>query len=163
MRKVAIISGYFALGLAHPGHVDLINAGLWNGDILVVIVNNDFQTQQKYGFVPIPDHIRAEIIEGLPHKEHQDIISFISVDEDESVAKTLEKVVDSYKHSCPIKFSFINSGDRDSNNANLKELEVCNRLGIEILYLDMEKRGSSSELLGKVRNHYLEMENFGYE
>lgn len=155
--RVGICSGYFALGV-HEGHLDLLNAALEDTKendvygLVVVIINNDEQTKQKYGFVPVSAKDRYRIIE----KINKNFDPFISVDEDGSVAKTLDLIeswLTPYDSSVPIpKMTFYNSGDRDTSSANQKELEVCERLGIEVKYLDMPKRGSSSDLIQRIKN-----------
>ena len=156
--KIGIVSGYFALGLSHCGHVDLINAVLDRSDDIAVIVNNNYQTEKKYGFIPVDDYVRLEIIDELPHADQHSIRTFLSIDDDESVAKTIEKVVKYFREDGPTwiksskhEFTFYNSGDRNSSNANPKEVEVCQRLGVSMEYLDLPKRGSSSDLIKKIK------------
>lgn len=151
--RVGICSGYFALGISHPGHLDLLNGVLKDYcEIVEVIVNNDSQTENKYGFVPLDALRRCVIIESINPKFE----TWVSIDKDESVAKTIEYIYESYKKS-PSEFAdnpsftFYNSGDRNPESANASELEVCERLGIEIKYLDMPKRGSSSDLIKKIK------------
>lgn len=150
--RIGIISGYFALGISHIGHVDLIKGAAWDSDFLIVIVNNDRQTLTKYGFVPISAVDRIGILQELcPVDGYTSFLAIESIDEDESVAKTLEMLFHKYDERRYKNFTFYNSGDRGKANANPKELEVCERLGIEVKYLDMPKRGSSSDLIKKIK------------
>lgn len=154
--RVSIVSGYYALG-CHLGHLELFKAALEytkeddDYGLVYVIVNSDEQTKKKYGFVPISAEKRCRIIEAL-HPLYETIIS---VDSDESVAKTInvvESILEPYDApELMPKITFINSGDRNSATANPKEVEVCNRLGIDVVYLDMPKRGSSSELIKRIK------------
>lgn len=154
--RVSIVSGYYALG-CHLGHLELFKAALEDTKendqygLVCIIVNNDEQTKAKYGFVPISVEERCRIIEEL----HPNYDTFISIDADSSVAKTID-MVESFlePYDAPEmmpKITFINSGDRTENNANSKEVEMCGRLGIEVKYIKMPKRGSSSELIRKIQ------------
>jgi bifunctional ADP-heptose synthase (sugar kinase/adenylyltransferase) len=157
--KVGICSGYFACGL-HEGYLDLFNAILANGEKLIVIVNNDKQTEKKYGFVPISASKRKAMIDKYPGITN----TVISVDDDESVAFTLGQIVKdcicAYKLT---QFSFYNSGDRTIANVNKREQIACSNWGIEMKYLDMPKLGSSSELIKKISdeavNRFLDRDN----
>lgn len=153
--RVGIVSGYFALGV-HEGHLDLLNTVEELNDIVVIIINNDEQVQAKYGFIPLDCWTRKRIIEKI--SDNFDVM--ISTDIDGSVAYSLSKVVDRYgpmsymdpEQTIPlIHFTFYNSGDRSESNANAKELEICESLDIKVEYLDMPKRGSSSDLIKKIK------------
>jgi hypothetical protein len=82
--------------------------------------------------------------------------AFISFDQDSSVAATLAMVVKLIKEKrigglfrsllCKDRFFFFNSGDRNPQTYNKQEEEVCNKLGIETVFLPMEKIYSSSTL-----------------
>lgn len=154
--RVGIVSGYFACGI-HEGYCDLFNNVRIeeNCKHLIVIVNNDQQTERKYGFVPIDAQKRQSMVGKYPFVTEV----FIANDKDESVAKTIEHIViDVYRElekdpMCPEPFDirFYNSGDRNSSNANPKEVEVCQRLGVSMEYLDLPKRGSSSDLIKKIK------------
>lgn len=161
---IGICSGYFALG-CHAGHLDLIYGALTKCDEIYIIINNNKQTEKKYGFIPLLDTERQEIIDRLHGLDNKIINGYISQDEDESVAKTIEHIVYLLKglakvhnQEVPI-FTFYNGGDRGEVNANSKEVEVCQRLGIEIVYLDQPKVASTSEIINRIKkqgvNEYL--------
>lgn len=157
--KIAIVSGYFAV--PHRGHLELFKAALKETEendhygTVAIIVNNDAQTLRKHGFVPIFCEERIKFIQTLDR--HYD--GFESIDEDESVAKSIEDVVvtytphDDYSVNNPIKFVFINSGDRNPANWNPKEVAVCEKYGVEMKFLDLPKVGASSELIKKISDH----------
>jgi hypothetical protein len=44
------------------------------------------------------------------------------------------------------RFLFFNSGDRNPQTYDKQEKEVCNKLGIQMVFLPMEKKYSSSLL-----------------
>lgn len=157
--KIAIVSGYFAV--PHRGHLELFKAALEETKehdhygLVAIIVNNDWQTEKKYGFIPIDSTERCKMIQCL----HENYDAFASIDKDESVARSIERLVSYYSNPYfnddpkLLKFTFYNSGDRSSQNANPKEIEVCQKLGIDVVYLDLPKVGSSSELIKKISDH----------
>lgn len=134
--KLVAASGYFIF--LHPGHIDYLNSSKKLGDILVVIINNDEQCKLKYGRVLIPQEQRQNIIKNLKCVD----LTLISIDEDLSVSKTLEKV-------CPDIFT--NGGDRSGHDTPeaIKEKEVCDKIGCKILFGigGYDKIYSSSDLL----------------
>jgi glycerol-3-phosphate cytidylyltransferase-like family protein len=103
------------------------------GEILVVIVNNDEQVKKK-GSVPfMSEEDRLEIVSNI--KGVDSVI--LSVDTDTTVRKTLEIVSPDV---------FTKGGDRVEGT--IPELEVCERLGIEIIYgVGGGKIRASSELI----------------
>lgn len=159
--KIAIVSGYFAL--PHVGHFDLFRATKTYAinNKTFVIINNDEQTINKYGFLVTSAKERAELISQNRYVDD----TYISIDEDESVAKTIEFIALKYKniadifHGGNVEITFYNAGDRTESNANPKEVEVCERLGVKMEYLNLPKRGSSTSLLNDIKkqgvNEYL--------
>lgn len=143
-RRVGIVSGYFALG-AHKQHIALFKAARDMVDSLVVIVNNNVQTHHKYGFVPLPVEERVDIIRQMRNVDYV----LASIDEDSSVAKTIEYVWEWYDGAA--HYSFINGGDRTEGNNNSLEEQVCKKLGIEIVYLGDKKIGSSSDVIRQIQ------------
>lgn len=125
------ISGYF--NPLHIGHINYINEAKKLGDYLVVIVDNDLQVQLK-GSKPCMSEIdRAIILSNLSSVDEV----FISIDTDMSVCESLKKVKPNI---------FANGGDRFLDN--IPEVEVCNDLGIEMIFnVGGGKIRSSSELI----------------
>lgn len=148
-RRVSIVSGYFVLG-PHRQHLELFRRAKELGDSLVVIVNNDLQTERKYGFVPVSAQERMEIIRNIRCVDYV----LISRDEDRSVAKTIEYVWEWYDGAA--QYSFINGGDRTESNNETSEEITCRKLGIDIIYLGDEKIGSSSDVLKKIGDYYVD-------
>lgn len=130
--KVIAVSGYF--DPLHIGHIELFKLAKDLGDKLVVIVNNNKQTEMKKGKYFMPVEERARIIQELSCVDEV----FISVDEDRTVCESLKTVK---------PHVFANGGDR--HNYEIPEAVICRELGIEIVDGLGEKIQSSSELVKK--------------
>lgn len=130
--KTVIVSGYF--NPLHGGHLDMIEAGAKLGDKLIVIVNNDEQQVIKKGKVILDELNRARLIGAL--RAVDEVV--ISIDEDPTVIKTLEKIAQQYPDD---ELVFANGGDRDSEKA-IPEAEVCHKYDIEMVFgVGFEIRG----------------------
>lgn len=136
--KIVIESGFF--NPLHGGHLDMIEAGAKLGDKLVVIVNNDAQQVMKKGKVILDEQNRLRLISALRDVDE----SFIAVDEDGSVIKSLEKVALAYPND---ELVFANGGDRDSEKA-IPEGDVCRKYNIEMIFGvgGVEKADSSTRI-----------------
>lgn len=133
--KYVICSGHFSP--LHQGHLDYLEEASELGDRLFCIINNDFQVSLK-GSVPFMDETsRQRIVHSLRCVDD----TFISIDEDLSVCRTLE-----WLHNLGCAHVFANSGDV-SEASHVREADTCRRLGIEIAFLNQPKVASSSELL----------------
>ncbi len=130
--KIIAVSGYF--DPLHIGHIELFKLARELGDKLVVIVNNDKQTELKKGKYFMPVEERRKILEELQVVDEV----FISIDEDRSVCKSLGHVK---------PHIFANGGDRLNNE--IPESVICRELGIEIVDGLGNKIQSSSELVKK--------------
>lgn len=130
--KIVCASGYF--DPLHIGHIEYLRRSAALGDKLIVIVNNDWQAEQKKGFSFMSDEDRRIIIESLGCVNK----AVISIDGDGTVSKTLELL----HFEEPIDI-WANGGDVFET----KEEEVCNQLGILSVYNLGEKIRSS-------RNYY---------
>jgi cytidyltransferase-like protein len=128
--KIVAVSGYF--DPLHVGHIDLFELAQKLGDKLVVIVNNNKQTEMKKGKYFMPVEERKKILEALKCVDEV----FVSIDEDRSVCKSLEAVHPNI---------FANGGDRF--NYEVPEAEVCKKLGVEIIDGLGKKIQSSSDLI----------------
>lgn len=69
---------------------------------------------------------------------------FISIDKDKAQCESLVFLRNKYPNHDLI---FFNSGDRKGENLDMKESEICKKIGIEIRVLDLPKIYSSSDLL----------------
>lgn len=104
----------------------MIEAAKKLGDKLVVVVNNDKQQILKKGKIILDEENRTRLMRAL--RDVDEVV--LSVDEDPTVIKTMEKVALMYPDDVLI---FAQGGDRDSDKVN-PEAEVCNKYGIEIVY-----------------------------
>jgi hypothetical protein len=67
----------------------------------------------------------------------------LSVDDDRTVCKTIEKIVT--EHQDTYEFSFANGGDQ--NNQSIPEVPICERLNVTLIDGHGDKIQSSSILL----------------
>lgn len=137
--KVAVASGFF--NPLHVGHLAYLQAARDLADLLIVIVNNDWQVTLK-GSVPfLLQDDRLALVRALRCVDH----AFLSIDCDRTVCQTLENLARQW----PI-VAFANGGDVTEDA--VLELEVCNRLGIQVVcgVGGRHKVRSSSSLLAAV-------------
>jgi cytidyltransferase-like protein len=140
-KVVVINSGFY--NCLHTGHISCFQASKLLGNKLVAIVNNDLQVQLKGSKVFMNENERLEIVKALRGVDD----SFIAIDDDITVLKSLEFIAKKYKYS---KLVFAKGGDRKDNSCMPNsELDICNRLGIEIRYGvgGFDKKNSSSSIL----------------
>tara|TARA_B110000003_G_C16399286_1_gene437617 strand:- start:255 stop:680 length:426 start_codon:yes stop_codon:yes gene_type:complete len=137
--KGIIVSGYF--NPLHVGHIDYFKKSKNYGDKLFVIVNNDFQRKIKGSKEFMLQDERVLIIKELQIVNEV----FLSVDEDSSVSMTIKKIHD--KHNRNFDLYFANGGDQTNNK--IPEIEICNKLGIDLIDGLGKKIQSSSWLLKK--------------
>ena len=116
-EKTVTVSGGF--DPVHIGHVRMIREASKLGK-LIVILNNDAFLVRKKGRPFMPQEERKEILENIKGVDSV----FISIDEDDSVSKSLEAIKPDI---------FANGGDR-KNESEIREAEVCKRLGIEMIF-----------------------------
>lgn len=118
------------------GHTRLIQDAARTGDV-VVILNSDAWLMRKKGYVFMPWSQRAEILEAIVG-----VVGVVPVDDiDGTVCAALKIFKPHY---------FANGGDRFADN--VPEAELCNRLGIKMLFnVGGEKIASSSELVRAVK------------
>tara|TARA_B100000686_G_scaffold339069_2_gene412525 strand:- start:8523 stop:8960 length:438 start_codon:yes stop_codon:yes gene_type:complete len=142
MKKGIIVSGYF--NPLHKGHIEYFKLAKINGDILIVIVNNDFQRELKDSKEFMLEEERLLIINEL---EVVDKV-FLSIDKDRTVCKTLEKIHENL--SSNYQLFFANGGDQ--NNNSIPEINTCEKLNIMLIDGLGKKIQSSSWLLKKENN-----------
>ena len=139
MKKAVIVSGYF--NPIHKGHIEYFNNAKSNGDILIVIVNNDLQLHIKGSKEFQKDKERLFIVQNIKAVDY----AFISIDNDRTVVSSIRLAHERYGNEYELFFA--NGGDQ--NNDSIPEVGVCNRLGIKLLDGLGEKIQSSSWLLDK--------------
>ena len=131
-KPIIAVSGGF--DPIHVGHIRMIRDASQNGDILI-IVNSDEWLRRKKGYVFMSFEERVEILSFL-----KGVVAVESVDDsDNTVCEALERLKPDY---------FANGGDRGKRNT--PEMNICNSLGIELLWnMGGKKIQSSSDLVNK--------------
>ena len=133
MKTVAVSGGFDPV---HVGHVRMIQEASHHGEV-IVIANSDAWLRRKKGYVFMPFEERAEILMSIKGV----IEVYQALDDDNTVCESLRDIAPDY---------FANGGDRKSNNT--PEMDVCDRLGIEMLWsVGGEKIQSSSDLVKRTR------------
>lgn len=137
--KIIIVSGYF--NPLHKGHIDYFNSAKSLGEKLFVIVNNDNQRKNKGSKEFMLEDERELIISNLELVDK----TYISIDKDGTVKKTIEMIYKELKNNYEIFFA--NGGDQ--TNQSIPERHICKKLGISLLDNLGDKIQSSSWLLKK--------------
>ena len=133
LKKVAISGGFDPL---HVGHIKHIEAALELGDELIVILARDDQLAMKKGRPFMSYETRKEILEwGLEGKG--------------KVVQNVDKNLTSVESLKLYRPDVYAKGGNTWNINNLPEREVCEELGIEVVFGvgGYEKLQSSSDLL----------------
>ena len=138
-KKAIIVSGYF--NPLHKGHLEYFSLAKKNGNILVVIINNDIQRSKKGSKEFMLEDERELIISNLELVDK----TYISIDKDGTVKKTIEMIYKELKNNYEIFFA--NGGDQ--TNQSIPERHICKKLGISLLDNLGDKIQSSSWLLKK--------------
>tara|TARA_R100001509_G_scaffold79014_1_gene44258 strand:+ start:762 stop:1217 length:456 start_codon:yes stop_codon:yes gene_type:complete len=136
MSKNILVSGGF--DPIHSGHVRMIQEAATEGNVIVVVNSDDWLIRKK-GFYFMTWDERAEIIRSI-----RGVAEVVKVDDsDNSVCEAIKRLHTQYK--CD---TFANGGDRTNNNTPEKEL--CEKLGIEMLWnVGGGKIQSSSSLVDR--------------
>jgi len=136
-KNAVIVSGYF--NPIHKGHIEYFNLAKSRAEELFVIVNNDVLRALK-GSKEFQDEAERMIIVSNIIAVDKAVLS---VDQDRTVCKTIEKIVNDYGEA--YSFSFANGGDQ--NNQSIPEVPVCERLNLTLVDGLGDKIQSSSILL----------------
>jgi cytidyltransferase-like protein len=132
-KKRILVSGGF--DPIHVGHIRLIQAAAKLGSVIVA-VNSDAWLRRKKGYIFMPFEQRCEVIQAL---KGVSAVTYVE-DDDGTVCEALERLK-------PDMFG--NGGDRTDKNT--PEMDVCEDLGIEMVWeLGGGKVQSSSELVEKI-------------
>jgi cytidyltransferase-like protein len=133
---VAVCGGFDPI---HVGHIKHFRDAKKLGDILVVMLNTDDWLIKKKGYIFMKFEERKEIIESIRYVDKVTPV----IDTNGSVAKTLEQLKPNI---------FAKGGDRTLDNIPGSEINVCERLGIKIVFgVGGGKVQSSSWLIDKMR------------
>lgn len=116
-EKIVTVSGGF--DPLHIGHVRMIREASKLGKLIVILNNDAFLIRKKGRPFMLQDE-RKEILENIKGVDSV----FVSIDEDDSVCKSLEAIKPDI---------FANGGDR-KDESEIREAEVCRRLGIEMVF-----------------------------
>ena len=139
--KYAITSMY--ANPIHPGHIECLKLSKEISDIVWVIINNDKQAELKRGVTSFQDQdFRKNIVESIKYVDNV----ILSIDEDSSVCKSIEKVVDMiYQTDNKAEIIFTKGGDRFAEE--IPEKNICNKLNVKIIDRLGEKTHHSSNII----------------
>jgi cytidyltransferase-like protein len=140
IKTLVIASGYF--NPVHKGHIEYLQQSKELGDELFVIINNDVQRELKGSKEFMNEYERKFIVENLKSVDKV----FVSFDEDRMVNKTLKRLFELHSKDFD-KVIFTNGGDQTAET--IGEREICEQLGIEMVFGLGDKIQSSSWLLKK--------------
>lgn len=119
---VAVSGGFDPI---HIGHVRLFEAAKKLGNELVVILNNDNWLKKKKHHIFMHQKERQAIIKALKPVDRVILTKHKKGDEDVSVCRALEEIKPDI---------FANGGDRKPDGDPVPEVDLCKKLGIEIIY-----------------------------
>jgi len=147
MKKHIVVSGGF--DPIHKGHVRMILDSAELGNV-VVIANSDDWLERKKGYKFMSWEERAEIISAI-----RGVVDVVRVDDsDNSVCEAIKRL-----HSEGRCDTFANGGDR--TNVNTPEMQLCDELGIELIWgVGGGKIQSSSTLVDNASYESGKFENF---
>ncbi len=138
-KTMVIASGYF--NPLHKGHIEYLNRSKAFGDFLCVIVNNDKQRKMKGSKEFMNEKERAFILRNL--KSVDAVI--VSIDNDNRLVEKTIEFIHNWRCNEFDKFIFTNGGDQTAET--IGEKEICEKLGIEMVFGLGDKIQSSSWLL----------------
>ena len=131
MLRVAVAGGFDPL---HIGHLRHFQKAKNLGDYLIVLVSNDEDMVRKKGYCFMPLEERVEILRALSCVD--EVVP--TIDSDGTQYRTLQLVKPDI---------FAKGGDRIPENMPEKEIQICNKLGIQIVYGVGEQIKSSSQIV----------------
>ena len=132
--KTVMVSGGF--DPIHSGHVRMILDAANYGDVIVVANSDDWLLRKKGYFFMDWDE-RSEILASIKGVTS---VTFVD-DSDNTVCEAIERIRPDF---------FANGGDRKTENT--PEMDLCNSLGVTLLWdIGGEKIQSSSDLVNRHR------------
>ena len=141
IKTLVIASGYF--NPIHKGHIEYLNRSKSLGDFLFVIVNNDYQRLMKGSKEFMSEDERLIVVSNIKSVDE----AMVSIDEN---SRLVEKSVEFIYNQIGSKFDkiiFSNGGDQTQHT--IGEKQICEKLGIEMVFGLGDKIQSSSWLLKK--------------
>ena len=124
----------------HEGHIECLNKIKDFSDYLFVLIDSDEKAIKKKGYFNIPQNTRLEVIRSLKMVDYAMII-------ETPVYIALSHLSKYIKIDC-----FCKGGDRTLDTIPKEEIEMCKKLGIEIVTGLGEKINSSSSMFKGVNN-----------
>ena len=138
-KTLVIASGYF--NPVHKGHIEYLTRSKELGDKLFVIVNNDIQREIKGSKAFMNEDERKLVIETLKPVDW----AVVSIEtENRLVDKSIKLIHELYKDEFQ-NFIFSNGGDQTEQT--IAEGDICQKLGIKMVFGLGDKIQSSSWLL----------------
>ena len=138
-KTLVIASGYF--NPVHKGHIEYLTKSKELGDKLFVIVNNDKQREMKGSKEFMNEDERKLVIETLKPVDW----AVVAIDtENRQVDKSIKLIHELYKDEFQ-NFIFSNGGDQTEQT--IAEGDICQKLGIKMVFGLGDKIQSSSWLL----------------
>lgn len=138
-KTLVIASGYF--NPVHKGHIEYLTKSKELGDKLFVIVNNDKQREMKGSKQFMNEDERKLVIETLKPVDW----AVVAIDtENRQVDKSIKLIHELYKDEFQ-NFIFSNGGDQTEQT--IAEGDICQKLGIKMVFGLGDKIQSSSWLL----------------
>ena len=140
-KTLVIASGYF--NPIHKGHIEYLNRSKSIGDFLFVIVNNDYQRLMKGSKEFMNEDERLLVVSNIKSVDE----AMVSIDEN---SRLVEKSIEFIYNQIGSKFNkiiFTNGGDQTAQT--IGERDICEKLGIELVFGLGDKIQSSSWLLKK--------------
>jgi len=138
VREVDVVADFIALSGGfdplHCGHTAMIADAACFGKV-IILLNSDDWLMRKKGYVFMKFEERKRLLQSL-----RDVYCVLPAqDDDNTVCKSIDSLKDLVRY-------FGNGGDRKADNT--PEAELCQQLGIPIIYgLGGNKISSSSELV----------------
>ena len=130
-----MVAGDF--GKFHEGHKDHISKASKLADFIIIVTHTDESIRTRKHYTPDPLEKRIDALLGFLNEIKKCGCVVMSVDSDGTVAKTLE-------HYQPDIFA--KGGDRTPDNMPQSELDICENLGIRIVYGMGDKLNESRKL-----------------
>jgi cytidyltransferase-like protein len=139
INTLVIASGYF--NPIHKGHIEYLNRSKSIGDFLFVIVNNDYQRLMKGSKEFMNEDERLLVVSNIKSVDE----AMISIDENSKLVEASIEFIYNQIGSKFDKIIFSNGGDQTSHT--IGERDICEKLGIELVFGLGDKIQSSSWLI----------------
>lgn len=135
MTIVAVSGGFDP---CHDGHINHLREAAKLGKVLLVMVSSDQDMIRKKGKVCIPLKLRVRILQSIVRYYNLCAIVVETLDSDGTMTKTIENYLPTI---------YAKGGDRTPENMPKSEIEMCNKLGIQIVYGVGEVLNSSTKIM----------------